>query len=336
MKQLKCLLSLILALSLHPIVPVQAAGGGFTDIPSTSACADAVNWCVSQGLMNGVGNNRFEPDGVLTRATLATVLYRAEGSPSVTDSRNFSDVRAGQWYTNGILWAAKEGYITGYGGGRFGTNDPVTRVQLDIIVRRYQGENPSWPGDPTKRNAARSEVAEALYHALASQTPAPETHASRQTSGKTLNVRFGDSQTFTLNLYSNQTAEDIYRHVGTSDWNLPIYNFDNYEGWEVFQYYDVSTRYDITDLGETITSEKGGEVYYSHPNRIILFYGDAQITSEYTPVGYISFNQTLVDAVKDNPVLPGWGNSVKDTQIRGAPEKGAKTQPRKVMLYNNN
>lgn len=310
MKQLKCSLILILALSLFLCVSVQAADANFTDVPSTASYAAAVNWCVSQGFMNGVGNNRFEPSGVLTRATLATVLYRAEGSPSVTNASGFSDVRAGQWYTNGILWAAKEGYITGYGGGRFGTNDPVTRVQLDIIIRRYQGENPSWPGDPTKRNATRSEVATALYNALADQTSAPATSASRQTSGKTLNVRFGDSQTFTLNLYSNQTAEDIYRHVGTSDWNLPIYNFDNYEGWEVFQYYDVSSRYDITDLGEPVTTEKGGEVYYSHPNRIILFYGDAQISSEYTPVGYITFNQTLVDAVKNNPVLPGWGNKI--------------------------
>lgn len=310
MKHLKKFLILILALYLHLCVPVQAVDTGFTDVPATASYAAAVNWCVGQGLMNGVGNHRFEPNGVLTRATLATVLYRAEGSPSVTDTAGFSDVRAGQWYANGILWAAKEGYITGYGGSRFGPNDPVTRVQLDIIIRRYQGENPAWPGDPTKRNATRSEVAAALYNALADQTSAPEAGASRQTSGKTLNVRFGDSQTFTLNLYSNQTAEDIYRHVGTSDWNLPIYNFDNYEGWEVFQYYDVSSRYDITDLGEQITTAKGGEVYYSHPNRIILFYGDAQISSEYTPVGYITFNQTLVDAVKNNPVLPGWGNKM--------------------------
>ncbi len=305
MKQVKKVFVLTLALSLLLCVPAKAASS-FTDVPSSASYAEAVNWCVDQGVMNGVGNNRFDPDGVLTRATMATVLYRAKGSPSVAGAPSFSDVQTGQWYTNGVHWAAKEGFISGYGGGRFGTNDPVTRVQLEIIMKRYQGENPSWPGDPTRRSATRSEVAAALYNALASQPSS----ASRQTSGKTLNVRFGDSQSFTLNLYDNQTAEDIYRHVGTADWDLPIYHFDDYEGWEVFQYYDVSRRYDITDLGEQITSEKGGEVYYSHPNRIILFYGDAQISSEYTPVGYITFNQTLVDAVKDNPVVPGWGNKM--------------------------
>ncbi len=307
MKQVKKVFILTLALSLLLCVPAQAAGS-FTDVSSSASYAAAVNWCVDQGLMNGVGSNRFDPNGVLTRATLATVLYRAKGSPSATGAPSFNDVQAGQWYTDGIRWAAKEGFITGYGGGSFGTNDPVTRVQLDIIMKRYQGQDPSWPGDPTKQSATRSEVATALYNALASQTPSAS--ASRQTSGKTLNVRFGDSQSFTLNLYDNQTAEDIFRHVGTADWDLPIYHFDDYEGWEVFQYYDVSRRYEITDLGEQITSEKGGEVYYSHPNRIILFYGDAQISSEYTPVGYITFNQTLVDAVKDNPVVPGWGNKM--------------------------
>lgn len=309
MKLLKKVFIHTLILALLLCVPARAAAS-FTDVPASASYADAVNWCVDQGLMNGVGGNRFNPNGVLTRATLATVLYRAKGSPSVSGAPSFNDVQTGQWYTDGIRWAAQAGVISGYGGGRFGTNDPVTRVQLDIIMKRYQGQNPAWPGDPTQQNATRGEVATALYNALASQTTAPSTSASRQTSGKTLAVRFGDSDSFTLNLYSNQTAEDIYRHVGTTDWNLPIYDFDNYDGWEVFQYYDVSRRYDITDLGEQITAEKGGEVYYSHPNRIILFYGDAQISSEYTPVGYITFNQTLVDAVRNNPTLPGWGNKM--------------------------
>ena len=98
--------------------------------------------------------------------------------------------------------------------------------------------------------------------------------------------------------------------MGTSAWNLPIYHFDDYDNWEKFQYYDVNRRYKITDLHESITSEKGGEVYYSHPNRIILFYQDAEIPAEYTPVGYIPFSQDLVDAVEDNPVVEGWGNKM--------------------------
>ncbi len=282
-----------------------AADSSFTDVSSHASYAGAVEWCVEQGIMNGVGNNRFHPNGVLTRATLAVVLYRAEGSPSVSGAPRFRDVTSGQWCADAVGWAAKEGVIQGYGDGTFGTNDPVTRVQLDVIIRRYKGENPSWPGDPAPKNATRAEVAAALYNALRE-----EEGASRELSGKQLSVRFGDSDSFTLHLYNNQTADDIARHVGTADWDLPIYHYDDYDGWESFQYYDVNRRYDITDLGETVTAEKGGEVYYSHPNRIILFYQDAEITGEYTPVGYIPFSQALVDAVKNNPVVPGWGNKM--------------------------
>lgn len=304
MKNLKKLSLFLLTLVL--CVPSVHAAGSFTDVPSSASYSTAVEWCVEQGLMNGVGDNKFNPTGTLDRATLATVLYRAKGAPSVSGAPAFSDVKSGQWYTDGARWAAKEGIFQGYGNNIFGINDPVTQVQLDIIIRRFQGGNPTWPGDSRPKNATRSEVATALYDALSTR----EGGASRELSGKELKVRFGSSSSFTLYLYDNATADDIARHVGTSAWNLPIYHFDDYDNWEKFQYYDVNSRYKITDLHESVTSEKGGEVYYSHPNRIILFYQDAEIPAEYTPVGYITFSQDLVDAVEKNPVVPGWGNKI--------------------------
>ena len=304
MKKLQKLAALVLALVL--CIPTAYAASSFTDVSSSASYSAAVEWCVAQGLMSGVGDGKFNPNGTLTRAMLATVLYRAKGSPPVSGAPTFSDVKSGQWYTSGTRWAAKEGVLQGYGNNIFGINDPVTKVQLDIIIRRFQGENPAWPGDSHPRNATRAEVATALYDALANN----QTSASRTLSGKELSVRFGSSDSFTLYLYDNQTAEDIARHVGTADWNLPIYHYDDYDNWEKFQYYDVNRRYDITDLHESITSEKGGEVYYSHPNRIILFYHDAEIPAEYTPVGYITYTDDLVSAVENNPVVPGWSNKM--------------------------
>jgi len=304
MKNLKRMLILLLTVALMCSSTAYAVETGFTDVSSSASYAGAVAWCAEHGIMNGVSSTRFNPNGVLTRATLAVVLYRAEGSPAVSNAPRFRDVASSMWCADAVGWAAKESLIRGYGGGVFGPNEPVTRVQLDLIMRRYKGENPSHPGDPNPKSATRAEVAVALYDALRE-----DGEASRELSGKQLSVHFGDSS-FTLHLYNNQTAEDIFRHVGTADWDLPIYHYDDYDGWESFQYYDVNRRYDITDLGETVTSEKGGEVYYSHPNRIILFYQDAEITGEYTPVGYITFSQDLVDAVKNNPVVPGWGNKM--------------------------
>lgn len=138
-----------------------------------------------------------------------------------------------------------------------------------------------------------------------------ETPASNTTlSGTTLTLRFGGGESFTINMYDNDTANKIAEYVGTASWNLPIYHFDDYDGWESFQYYDIPSRYDIPDGSESVTSEKAGAVYYSHPNRIILFYQDAEISTEYTPVGYIDFSQDLVDAVENNPVVQGWGNKL--------------------------
>ncbi len=124
-------------------------------------------------------------------------------------------------------------------------------------------------------------------------------------------VRFGDrGEPFIMHLYDNDTAEAIARHVGTADWRLPIYNYEGYENWEVMQYYDIPSRYEIPSNPETVTEEAAGTVYYSEPNRIVLFYGDAEVTGEYTPVGYFDDTEDFRSAVEDNPVLEGWGNKI--------------------------
>lgn len=126
-----------------------------------------------------------------------------------------------------------------------------------------------------------------------------------------LTVNFGDrGDSFILHLYDNDTARAIARHVGTADWRLPIYHYDDYENWEVMQYYDIPSRYEIPSAPETIEKEAAGTVYYSDPNRIILFYGDAEVSGEYTPVGYFDNTDEFRSAVEDNPVLEGWGNKI--------------------------
>lgn len=126
-----------------------------------------------------------------------------------------------------------------------------------------------------------------------------------------LEVRFGDDgEPFIMNLDDNPTAAAIAGYVGTASWRLPIYHYDDYENWEVMQYYDIPSRYEIPSNPETVTSEKAGEVYYSEPNRIILFYQDAEVTGEYTRVGSIEDSEAFRSAVEENPVLEGWGNKI--------------------------
>lgn len=126
-----------------------------------------------------------------------------------------------------------------------------------------------------------------------------------------LEVRFGDNgEPYMMQLLDNETAAAIARYVGTSDWRLPIYERDEDADYDVMQYYDVSNRYDIPSDPETVTSEKAGEVYYSDPNRIVLFYHDAEITGEYTKIGTFDATEEFVTAVEENPVLEGWGNKI--------------------------
>lgn len=113
-----------------------------------------------------------------------------------------------------------------------------------------------------------------------------------------------------MQLEDNDTARAVAYHVGTSDWRLPIYNYDDFEGWEYMQYYDIPSRYEIPSNSETITSVQAGEVYYSEPNRIVLFYHDAEVTGEYTKVGNIEATDKFITAVEENPVLEGWGNKI--------------------------
>lgn len=121
-------------------------------------------------------------------------------------------------------------------------------------------------------------------------------------------VRFGDDgDPFTMVLENNSTAQAIAGYVGTTDWRLPIYSYDESD---VMQYYDIPSRYEIPDNSETVTEAHAGDVFYSDPNRIVLYYHDAEISEEYTKIGTFEATDNFIDAVENNPVLEGWGNKI--------------------------
>ena len=132
-----------------------------------------------------------------------------------------------------------------------------------------------------------------------------------ESGGTQLEVRFGDSgEPFMMTLLDNETAAAIARYVGTSDWRLPIYERDADADYSVLQYYDIPSRYEIPSNSETVTEAKAGDVFYSDPNRIVLFYHDAEISAEYTKIGIFEATEEFITAVEENPVLEGWGNKI--------------------------
>ena len=86
--------------------------------------------------MNGTADNTFSPKAHTTRGMVVTVLYRLENQPS-TSAASFTDVTSGAYYANAVAWANANGIVSGYGSGKFGPNDKVTREQLAAILYRY-------------------------------------------------------------------------------------------------------------------------------------------------------------------------------------------------------
>lgn len=126
-----------------------------------------------------------------------------------------------------------------------------------------------------------------------------------------LEVWFGDyGESFMMTLLDNETADAIAGYVGTSEWRLPIYERDADADYSVLQYYDIPSRYEIPSNPETVTEAKAGDVFYSDPNRIVLFYHDAEVSAEYTKIGTFDATAEFITAVEENPVLEGWGNKI--------------------------
>ena len=123
-----------------------------------------------------------------------------------------------------------------------------------------------------------------------------------------LSVGFG-ADTFTLILENNETASYLAAFAETSEMNLPVYHFDDFDGYEYMQYYQIPSRYEIPAKLTRVTSAKAGEVYYAD-NKVILFYQDADIDENYIKIGTIEDTTGLQTAVEQNPVVEGWGNKV--------------------------
>ncbi len=113
----------------------------FVDVAEDAWYRDAVAYCFGQGYFRGTSDDLFTPGGAMSRAMFAAVLYRIAGEPAVTGVSAFADVPDGAWYHDAVLWAAENGVVEGYGDGRFGADDPVTREQIVTLFWRYRGRN---------------------------------------------------------------------------------------------------------------------------------------------------------------------------------------------------
>ena len=109
----------------------------FTDVTEGDWFYDAVRYAYETGLMDGVGDSLFAPNSQTTRAQLVTILYRLAGEPEPGGDSGFSDVAAGTWYTDAVVWAAENGIVNGTTDATFAPGEDITREQLVTVLYRY-------------------------------------------------------------------------------------------------------------------------------------------------------------------------------------------------------
>ena len=112
----------------------------FADVNAGDWFYRDVLFSYEKGLMSGMDTAVFAPYANTTRAQIAVIFYRMEGSPAVEGENSFTDVvrdSGTAWFYDAVTWAQKNGIMGGYGNSSFAPNDPITREQLAAIFYRY-------------------------------------------------------------------------------------------------------------------------------------------------------------------------------------------------------
>ncbi|MCI8595100.1 MAG: bifunctional metallophosphatase/5'-nucleotidase [Oscillospiraceae bacterium] len=109
------------------------------DVRGNSGYFNEVKYVWTNHIVGGVGGNRFDPNGAVTRGAVFQTLYNMAGKPTVSESSAFSDVKAGDWYADAAAWAKQNGLTTGVGNNSFGGEQDITRQQLAQLFYEYAG-----------------------------------------------------------------------------------------------------------------------------------------------------------------------------------------------------
>ena len=107
----------------------------FTDVEKNWAYP-GIQYCVTHGIMGGMGDGTFAPTGTTTRAQIVQILYNLEGTPAVSGTTPFTDLTA-NWYKPAILWAYQNNVVAGTSPTTFDPEGPVTREQIAVILTQY-------------------------------------------------------------------------------------------------------------------------------------------------------------------------------------------------------
>lgn len=129
-------------------IPITVRGElPFYDVKKADACYEAVKYVYDNAVFFGTGETSFEPETVMDRAMLVTVLWRLSGRPEAETPAGFADVAPESWYGPAVAWAAEQRIVAGYSAEQFGPTDNLTKEQILAILCRWCGAET--PAEPT-------------------------------------------------------------------------------------------------------------------------------------------------------------------------------------------
>jgi len=139
----------------------------FTDVPASAYYYDAVLWAADKGITGGTSATTFSPNATCTRAQAVTFLWRAAGSPAPkSGTMPFTDVPAGSYYEQAVLWAVEQGITKGTSDTTFSPNAECTRAQIVTFLWRSQGSPAAGSVNPFTDVAADAYYASAVLWAV--------------------------------------------------------------------------------------------------------------------------------------------------------------------------
>lgn len=122
----------------------------FRDVRYGDWYYDVVSRVYELGIMKGVSDSRFDPNGVLTREQAAMIFYNLEGDGEHYTYYSFKDVKAGAWYADAVEFCYRRGITKGVSGDRFGIGRYITRQDMVTMIYRMYKED--WaPLDKSKQ-----------------------------------------------------------------------------------------------------------------------------------------------------------------------------------------
>ena len=153
------------------VVFMKASGnpqtGVFVDVPEGSYYEEAVNWAVEKGITTGTDATHFSPDGICTRAQAVTFLWRAAGSPAAKSAvMPFTDVKAGSYYYDAVLWAVENGITKGTSDTMFSPDATCSRAQIVTFLWRSQKSPAAGTVNPFTDVKASAYYADAVLWAV--------------------------------------------------------------------------------------------------------------------------------------------------------------------------